>query len=91
MILTDSLSALSIADLGLSVGQATVEAIAAGADMVMFGGGSPLQVTASIQATMDEAIGDGQVSKARLVDAACHVLSAKGVDLCPAAPEAHPR
>jgi beta-N-acetylhexosaminidase len=85
LILTDSLSALSIADLGLSVGEATVEAIAAGADMVMFGSGDPLRVTASLEATMDAAIGDGQVSKARLVDAVSHVLSTKGVDLCPAA------
>jgi beta-N-acetylhexosaminidase len=85
LILTDSLSALSIADLGLTVAQATVQSIAAGVDMITFSAGDPLQVTASIEAAMVAAIGDGQVSKARLVDAASHVLSAKGVDLCPTA------
>lgn len=82
LIITDSLDALAIADLGLSVAQATVEAIAAGADMVMFGGGDPALVTGSIDAAIALALEDGQVSRARLVDAASHVLSAKHVDLC---------
>ena len=84
LILTDSLSALAIADLGLDVAQATVDAITAGADMVMFGTGDPAQVTASIDAALVAAVASGQISETRLVDAAAHVLSAKGVALCPA-------
>jgi beta-N-acetylhexosaminidase len=85
LIIDDSLSAGAISALGLSVAQATVESIAAGSDMIMFGSGDPGQVTAAIEAAMAGAIGDGQVSKARLIDAASHVLSAKGVNLCPTA------
>jgi beta-N-acetylhexosaminidase len=83
LILTDSLDALAIADLGLSVAQATVESIAAGADMILFASGDQAQVLASIQAAMVGAVGDGQLSRSRLVDAASKVLSAKGVELCP--------
>jgi len=86
LILTDSLSAGAIADLGLSVAQATVEAIAAGADMVMFASGDPAQVTADIDAAMVMAVDDGQVPQTRLVDAVTQVLQAKGVDLCTSGP-----
>jgi beta-N-acetylhexosaminidase len=82
LILTDSLDALAISDLGLSVAQASVESIAAGADMILFSSGDQAQVLASIQSAMVAAVGDGQLSKAQLVDAASKVLSAKGVSLC---------
>lgn len=82
LILTDSLSALAIADIGLSVAQATVDAIAAGADMVMFSLGDPEHVTSAIDAAMAAAVADGQVSSSRLVDAVSQVLAAKDVDLC---------
>ncbi|MGB9483188.1 MAG: glycoside hydrolase family 3 N-terminal domain-containing protein [Candidatus Dormiibacterota bacterium] len=82
LILTDSLSALAIADIGLSVAQATVDAIAAGADMVMFSLGDPEHVTSDIDAAMAAAVADGQVSSSRLVDAVSQVLAAKDVDLC---------
>jgi len=82
LILTDSLTALAIADLGLSVAQATVESIAAGADMVLFSSGDPGQVTAAIDAAMVAAVADGQIATSRLVEAAGQVLAAKGVNLC---------
>lgn len=89
LILTDSLDALAISDLGLSVAQASVESITAGADMILFSSGDQAQVLASIQAAMVAAVGDGQLSEARLVDAASKVLSAKGVELCPSTPLPH--
>jgi beta-N-acetylhexosaminidase len=82
LILTDSLSALAIADIGLSIAHATVDAIAAGADMVMFSSGDPEKVTTAIDAAMAAAVADGQVSNSRLVDAVSQVLAAKEVDLC---------
>lgn len=82
LILTDSLSAGSITALGLNVAQATVQAIAAGADMVTFGSGSPALVTAAVDAAMTAAVADGQVSTARLSNAVSQILAAKRVDLC---------
>lgn len=83
LILTDSLDALAISDLGLNVAQASVESIAAGADMILFSSGDQAQVLDSIQAAMVAAVADGALSEARLVDAVSKVLSAKGVSLCP--------
>ena len=83
LILTDSLDALAISDLGLNVAQASVESIAAGADMILFSSGGQAQVLGSIQAAMIAAVADGGLSEARLVDAVSKVLSAKGVSLCP--------
>ncbi|MFZ0168404.1 MAG: glycoside hydrolase family 3 N-terminal domain-containing protein [Candidatus Dormiibacterota bacterium] len=83
LILTDSLDALAISDLGLNVAQASVESIAAGADMILFSSGDQAQVLGSIQAAMVAAVADGVLSEARLVDAVSKVLSAKGVTLCP--------
>ncbi|MFZ0996125.1 MAG: glycoside hydrolase family 3 N-terminal domain-containing protein [Candidatus Dormiibacterota bacterium] len=90
LILTDSLDAAAISDLGLSVAQASVESIAAGADMILFSSGDQAQVLGSIQAAMVAAVGDGQLSEARLIDAAGKVLSAKEVKLCPATGESVP-
>jgi beta-N-acetylhexosaminidase len=87
LILTDSLDALAISDLGLNVAQASVESITAGADMILFSSGDQAQILASIQAAMVAAVGDGQLSQGRLVDAASKVLSAKGVSLCPSTGE----
>ncbi|MGC1183539.1 MAG: glycoside hydrolase family 3 N-terminal domain-containing protein [Candidatus Dormiibacterota bacterium] len=82
LILTDSLSAGAIAARGLSVAQATVEAVAAGADMVTFGTGSPALVTTAVDAAMTEAVDDHQVSMARLTNAVSEILIAKRVNLC---------
>ncbi len=86
LILTDSLSAGAIADIGLGVPQATVEAIEAGADMVMFSSGDPGAVLAATQAAMETAVSAGQVKLSRLVQAANEVMSAKRIDLCAASP-----
>jgi len=90
LILTDSLDALAISDLGISVAQASVEAIAAGADMILFSSGDPAQVLGSIQAAMVAGVADGELSKAELVGAAGKVLRAKEVELCPSRPSPHP-
>jgi beta-N-acetylhexosaminidase len=83
LILTDSLSAGAIGALGLSVPQAAVEAIAAGADMIMFTATDPASMTSAVDTAIVQAVGDGVVSQARLTDAVGHVLTAKGVNLCP--------
>ncbi len=86
LIITDSLDSGAITALGLSVAQATVESLSAGADMVMFSAGSPAQVTASIDAAVSRGVRDGQVSRVRLINAVGEVLAAKGVTLCAAPP-----
>ncbi len=83
LILTNSLSAGAIGALGLSVPQAAVEAIAAGADMIMFTATDPASMTSAVDTAIVQAVGDGVVSQARLTDAVGHVLTAKGVNLCP--------
>lgn len=82
LILTDSLSAGAVGALGIDVPQATVDAIAAGADMIMYTATDPASVLTAIEAAMEQAVADGVVSQARLIDAAGHVLTAKGVNLC---------
>jgi len=85
LILTDSLSAGAIGALGISVPQAAVDAIAAGADMILFTATDPASMTAAVETAIVQAVGDGAVPQARLIDAVAHVLTAKDVDLCPSA------
>lgn len=86
LVLTDSLSAVAIQNAGYTVPQAAVAAIVAGADMVLF------NASAADVATVNQSIANallaaeqaGALSHDRLLDAAGHVLTAKGVNLCPA-------
>jgi beta-N-acetylhexosaminidase len=89
LIITDSLSAKAISDtpLSLTVPEASVQALEAGNDMVLFGpSGSTstdLDTAAAIRAAILSAVAAGQLSRTQLVRAAAEVLSAKKVRLCP--------
>lgn len=86
LVMTDSLSAVAIQNAGYTVPQAAVAAIAAGADMVLFNAtaadvGSVSMSIANAELAAEQS---GSLSRDRLIDAAGHVLSAKGTNLCAA-------
>jgi beta-N-acetylhexosaminidase len=86
LVMTDSLSAGSLADIGYSVPRAVVAAITAGADMVLYTAAAA-QVSSLTQSTVTAlvaAVGAGTLDRGRLMSAVANILAAKGVDLCPA-------
>jgi beta-N-acetylhexosaminidase len=95
LVLTDSLSAGAISATGLDLPGAAVAAVAAGADMVLFGSTltpaavaalSPPAVNSSMSAIVNalvSAVGSGRLTTARLDAAVLDVLTAKRTTLCP--------
>ena len=81
---TDSLSAQAIASAGYSVPQASVAALAAGADLVLYGGGGsndPAVTRRTIRA-IAAAVEGGTLHRERLEEAVARVLALKRVDAC---------
>jgi beta-N-acetylhexosaminidase len=84
LVVTDSLSARALADAGYSPARATVAALAAGADLILLGGGGkqdPRLIPTAIEAVV-EAVEKGRLPRERLIEAAGAVLAAKHVDRC---------
>jgi beta-N-acetylhexosaminidase len=82
LVLTDSLSAGAIVDRGLTVPEAAVDAIAAGADMILFNAPDAQPAVNSIIQHVTAAVASGAISKPQLDGAVATVLATKGVDLC---------
>jgi beta-N-acetylhexosaminidase len=94
LVLTDSMSAGAISAAGYTVATASVAAISASADMVLFGSTltaaetallSPAHVAETVNAIVTAvvaAVQSGALPASRLDDAVVHVLAAKGVDPC---------
>jgi beta-N-acetylhexosaminidase len=94
LVVTDSLSAGALTAAGYDVPKATVAAIGAGADLVLFGSTltpaataqlSPANVGTSLNAivtALTTAVQNGSLPESRVDDAVTHVLQAKGVTLC---------
>lgn len=84
LVLTDALSAEALSKSGYSVSRASVLALKAGADMVLFNAkaGDVASLTASTVEAIVAAVGSGELSRARLVDAVLHILTVKNVALC---------
>jgi beta-N-acetylhexosaminidase len=84
LVITDSLSAVALSAIGYSVPQATVAAIAAGADMVLFNAdpSDVASVTNQTVAALVAAVGAGTLERARLVSAVAHILAVKKIDPC---------
>jgi beta-N-acetylhexosaminidase len=90
LVLTDSLSAAALSNIGYPVPRAAVAALAAGADMVVYSpppgaptsSGSRVIATATVAAIVT-AVRTGRISRARLTDAVTHILVAKRIDRCP--------
>jgi beta-N-acetylhexosaminidase len=84
LVITDSVSAQALGAIGYPVPRAAVAALAAGADMVLFGTGvndDPQLMNLSVHAIVS-AVRSGSLPRSRLTAAVEHVLTAKAVDLC---------
>jgi len=94
LVVTDSLSAGAVRAVTPSLGDATIRALAAGADLVLFGStltaademalepGPALATYRALVAGVVAAVQAGRLSEQRLDDAVGHVLAAKNTDLC---------
>lgn len=83
LVLTDSLSAAAIADAGYSVERAAPRAIAAGDDMVLFNATNPTATANAVISSISAAVARGELPRSRLNEAVTHVLTVKGIKLCP--------
>jgi beta-N-acetylhexosaminidase len=84
LVMTDSLSAGALFDIGYTVPKAVVAAIAAGTDMVLYtaAAASVASLTASTVAALVSAVSAGTVDRSRLENAVEHILDVKNVSLC---------
>ena len=86
LILTDSLSAGAISDAGFSVPAAAVQALRAGADMVMYSTqADPAATERLFQATVASivaSLSDGRLSRARVESAARAALKVRHINVC---------
>jgi beta-N-acetylhexosaminidase len=82
LVLTDSLSALAVADAGYSIPRAAALSIEAGADMVLFDSATAVTTTREVIASIVAAVKTGQLSRSRLDTAVQQVLAAKKISLC---------
>ncbi|MHB1535710.1 MAG: glycoside hydrolase family 3 N-terminal domain-containing protein [Acidimicrobiales bacterium] len=86
LVITDSLSAGAISATGLSPAQASVRAVGAGVDLVLYDAVSPqaaLQTSDSIVTALVAAVQTHALGQQVLDGAVLQVLKAKGVTLCP--------
>lgn len=82
LVLTDSLSALAVAEAGYSVPRAAARSIEAGADMVLFDSATAETTTQEVIASIVSAVRSGRLPVSRLDTAVEHVLTAKHIRLC---------
>jgi beta-N-acetylhexosaminidase len=84
LVMTDSLSAGALADIGYSVPKAVVAAISAGADMVLYTAAAAqvASLTRAAAAALVAAVNAGTLERGRLVSAVANILAAKHVNLC---------
>ncbi|MGO9583224.1 MAG: glycoside hydrolase family 3 N-terminal domain-containing protein [Acidimicrobiales bacterium] len=85
LVITDSLSAVALRAVGYSVSAATVAALNAGADMVLFDAAQSdvAALTNQIVSAVVSAVGSGKLARSRLVSAVTHILAVKRVRVCP--------
>jgi beta-N-acetylhexosaminidase len=84
LVITDSLSATAVKAAGYPVPQAAVQALAAGADLLIFTADTGNMPAATRLATsaIVSAVSSGKLPRSRLEEAVAHILAAKKVDLC---------
>jgi beta-N-acetylhexosaminidase len=86
LVVTDSLTAGAISATGLSVPAAAVQAIGAGADLVLLGTTPSTAGDASLAVSVANAVAaaaaHGALPRATLEGAAAHVLAAHGIQAC---------
>jgi beta-N-acetylhexosaminidase len=84
LVITDSLSATAIRSAGYSVPGASVQALRAGADLVLYNAtpSTVAALTRQVVTATVAAINTGSLARSRLENAVAHILSAKHVNLC---------
>jgi beta-N-acetylhexosaminidase len=84
LVVTDSLSAVSLTAIGYSVPAATVAALEAGADMVLFNADASAVagLTNQIVSAVTSAVASGRLPRSRLENAVAHILSVKHLEVC---------
>ncbi len=84
LVMTDSLSAGALVDIGYSVPRAVVAAITAGADMVLYtaAAAQTASLTNATAAALVAAVNTGTLAHSRLVNAVANILTVKRVNLC---------
>lgn len=87
LIVTDSLSSGAISALHLAEPAASVRALAAGADLILFGSptspAASLALASQISATIVAAVNNGTLQQSTLVSAAAQVLVTRNLVSCP--------
>ena len=84
LVITDSLSVVSLSAAGYSLERATVAALQAGADMILFNAdaGAVAAVTNDTVSAVVTAVRSGKLGRTRLVSAVTHILVAKHIKVC---------
>ncbi|NNN13938.1 MAG: hypothetical protein HKL81_09360 [Acidimicrobiaceae bacterium] len=82
LVITDSLSAGAIQQTGLTVPEATVRAIEAGADMIMYNTLNPITTFKASVVALDQAVSTGSLSRTRLISSVEKILKTRNMDLC---------
>ena len=82
VVMTDALSAVAISDQGLGVPQASVEAIEAGADMVLFTSTDPNTTASQVIDAVVAAVQAGAISQQALDASVVRILAVKRDNLC---------
>jgi beta-N-acetylhexosaminidase len=82
VVMTDALSAAAITNLGLSTPQASVDALEAGADMVLFTSTSPNTTSSQVIDAIVGAVQNGSLPAQQLDASVVRVLALKKVKLC---------
>ncbi len=82
LVLTNSLSAKALSAIGIGVPEAAVEAVAAGADMVLFNATLPNTTFNQVVQALLSAVRQGRISEAELNLAVASALAVRGVNLC---------
>jgi beta-N-acetylhexosaminidase len=86
LVMTDSLSASAVSAAGFTVSAAAVQALRAGADMVMFGLPASTSATVSqtfaIRSAIVSAVTQGTLARSRLIAAVAAVLASRYINLC---------
>ncbi len=84
LILTDSLTAGAITQIGMTVAQAATASLVAGADMILYNGAAA-DVSANARETagaIDAAVSNGTLPRWQLIASVSRVLAVKNIDLC---------
>jgi beta-N-acetylhexosaminidase len=82
LVMTDTVSSTSVTNAGYSVPGASVAALMAGADMILFTATSVPTTTKQIVQAIVDAVSSAKLPRSRLVEAVDHILTAKHINLC---------